>query len=125
MNLVVVRHFEANMSKKYLFRLPDDVSVDAGDYVICNTKNGESLGQCCTSNFRGDPDVVTKFWGGCGKEIKPVLKALRPCVLEYPEDKTDEQRMKDGINAMINLSGVINANMVKAPEAHYGAYEKD
>lgn len=124
MNLVIVRHFETNTGSKFLFRLPDDVNIDAGDYVICTTNKGDCLGQCCTGNFRADPETMKRLWGAT-KEIKPILSVLRPSVLEYPEDKANEQRMKDGINAMINLSGVINANMVKAPEAHYGAYEKD
>lgn len=84
MNLVIVKH--PNDSGKYLFKVPDGVTLDAGTMVACDTARGKDQpGFCATATFEGDPEVVAPMWGGNAKAIKPVTKVLREFVLEWPE----------------------------------------
>lgn len=83
-NFVVVRHLYDN--GRYLFYVPDDVTLDAGTAVICETKrNSNEPGVCITGTFQADPEVICPMWGTQPKYMKRVVKILREFVLEWPE----------------------------------------
>ena len=83
MNMVVVRH--PNDNGKYIFTVPENVELDAGTLVSCETRRGEQPGVCMTSSFRADPSAICPLWNTSEKEMKRVLKVLREIYLEWPE----------------------------------------
>ena len=94
MNLVVLRHM--NDSGKYLFRVPEDVTLDAGTTVLCTTKRGKNQpAVCVTPSFKADLAVVAPMWGAQPKHMQRVTSVLREFVLEWPEepepDNSDDQ----------------------------------
>ncbi len=49
MNIVIVKH--ENCGTKYVFLVPDDKSLKAGDLVRIDTKYGETLATCLCDSF--------------------------------------------------------------------------
>lgn len=85
MNFVVVKH--PNDSGKYLFCVPEDVELDAGTLVACDTARGANQpGICATSTFHADPDAVCPLWGTQKERLKRVTKVLREHILEWHEE---------------------------------------
>ena len=83
-NFVVVRH--AYESGRYLFLVPEDVTLDPGTAVICETKrSSHEPGVCITGTFKADPEVICPLWGTQPKAMKRVIKVLREFALEWPE----------------------------------------
>ena len=61
-NFVIIKHLQD--SGKFLFRVPKDVILDAGDQIVCDTVRGkDQLGVCCCNSFFADPEVVCKLFG--------------------------------------------------------------
>lgn len=52
MNLVIVKH--ENCGRKYLFEVPDNYYVSAGDLVKVRNKKGEALATCLCDSFNLD-----------------------------------------------------------------------
>ena len=93
-NFVVVRHMYDN--GRYLFLVPDDVVLEAGTAVICETrKSSREPGVCLTGTFRAEPDVICPLWGTAPKNMKRVVKVLREFVLEWPEGTEPEEDEDD------------------------------
>lgn len=89
MNFVIVRHM--NDTGKYLFRLPEDVTVDAGTPVLCNTKRGRDVpAVCVTSSFHADPDVIVPLWGTQVSNLQKVTTVLREFKLNWPDEPETE-----------------------------------
>ena len=86
MNFVVVKH--PNDNGKYLFRVPEDVTLDAGTLVACETvRSSNEPGICITSSFKADPDFILPAWGTHVGKMKRVLKILREHLLDWPEEE--------------------------------------
>ena len=49
MNIVIVKH--ENCGAKYVFLVPEDKTLKAGDLVRVNTKRGEILATCLCDSF--------------------------------------------------------------------------
>lgn len=49
MNVVIVKH--ENCGAKYVFLVPEDKTLKAGDLVRVNTKRGETLATCLCDSF--------------------------------------------------------------------------
>lgn len=52
MNVVIVK--QENCGAKYLFLVPEDKALRAGDLVKVNTKRGEAFATCLCDNFTVD-----------------------------------------------------------------------
>ncbi len=52
MNVVIVKH--ENCGAKYVFLVPEDKTLKAGDLVKTNTKRGETLATCLCDSFAVD-----------------------------------------------------------------------
>ena len=52
MNVVIVRH--ENCGAKYVFLVPEEKSLRAGDLVKVNTRRGETLATCLCDSFTVD-----------------------------------------------------------------------
>ena len=88
MNMVVCRH--GTDSGRYLFRMPENVTIDAGALVMVETKYGVQNAQCVTNSFHADPEVICPLWGTQPEKMKRVLSVLFEHDLEWP-DETDIQ----------------------------------
>ena len=66
MNVVIVKH--ENCGAKYVFLVPEDKTLRAGDLVKVNTKRGETLATCLCDSFT--VDVTDK------EKIKNVFNAF-------------------------------------------------
>ena len=59
---VIVKHVMD--SGKFLFYVPKDVVLEAGNKVVCDTSRGtDQLGVCCCDSFVADPEVVCPLFG--------------------------------------------------------------
>lgn len=91
---VIVRHMYDN--GRYLFYVPEDVELDPGTAVICETKRSKAEpGVCLTSTFTADPEVICPLWWTQPKSMKRVMKVLREFVLEWPEGSEPEPEDDD------------------------------
>ena len=84
MNLVVVKH--PNDSGKYVFRIPEDVTIDAGTLVMVDTARGIQPAVCATGSFHADPEVCVPMFGGNAKNLKRVLSVLLENKMEWPDE---------------------------------------
>ena len=90
-NFVVVKHIQD--SGKYLFYVPKNVSLSAGDKVVCDTSRGnDQLGVCCCDSFLADPAVVLPLFGTQEKNMKRVTGYVSYEKFEeaYAEEEYDE-----------------------------------
>jgi len=90
MNVVLVAH--PNASGKFMFKVPEDVKLRAGDLVLCNTKrDGKAIGLCLTDSFiPDDPEKIASLWGSNVKGMRPVIGKLNPEMYAYdPPEETD------------------------------------
>ena len=61
-NLVIIKHLQDG--GKYLFKVPKEVNLHAGDKIVCNTARGtDQLGICCCDSFYADPEVMCPLFG--------------------------------------------------------------
>lgn len=75
---VIVKHMEN--SGKYLFFVPMNQELFAGDAVICDTSRGkDQLGTCCCDAFMADPDVICPLFGTYEKNMKYVAGKVLVC----------------------------------------------
>ena len=92
MNMVVIKH--PNDNGKYLFQVPEDIDLDAGTLVMCDTMRGESPGVCATGTFRADPEVICPMWGTQPRLMKRITKVLYETVLDWspvPDGSENEE----------------------------------
>lgn len=89
MNVVVCKH--PNDNGKYLFEVPKDEALFAGDYVLVSTKKSPSeIALCITDSFvPEDPEAIAKLWGSNTKTICPVVAKLYKDEFVY-EAKAEE-----------------------------------
>ena len=90
MNMVVIKH--PNDNGKYIFRVPDDVELDVGTMVLCETARGINPGICATGTFRADPEIICPMWGTQPKGLKRILSHLIQNNLEWPDEPEPETK---------------------------------
>ena len=93
MNMVVVRHPES--TGRYLFKVPEDVTFDAGTLVMCETCRGEQPGVCVTASFNAVPEEICKLWGTSPKQMKRILAYMLRSELEWPDEPKQESPVDD------------------------------
>lgn len=89
-NYVIIKHTAD--SGKYLFRVPQKISLKAGDMVLANTKRGANqLGICCCDSFFAEPETVMPLFGTCEKNMAFVTGRVEyDLFTEAMEDEHDE-----------------------------------
>lgn len=70
MNVVIVKH--ENCGAKYVFLVPEDKTLKAGDLVKVNTKRGETLATCLCDSFAVDATDKEKDKG----KMKSIFNAF-------------------------------------------------
>lgn len=63
-NLVFIKH--ENRFKTFLFQVPIDISLKAGEKVFVNTIKGEAIGDCVTDSFIVDEYTANQIITGTG-----------------------------------------------------------
>ena len=84
MNMIVCRH--PGDSGKYIFMVPEDVSIDVGTLLNVETGRGTQPAQAITGSFHADPEIICPMWGTQPKKMKRVLSYLLENALEWPEE---------------------------------------
>ena len=89
MNIIVCRH--PGDSGKYMFKVPEDITIDAGTLLKVETGRGEQPAQAITSSFKADPEIICPLWGTQPKKMKRVLSYLLENALEWPEESDPQE----------------------------------
>ena len=90
MNFVAVKHPKDNRS--FIFELPMNTTVLAGQWVVVDTKMRDNeIAICVTPSFTGVPDVICPLWGTTKRQMKRVKKLLRESTLKYEDDEEREE----------------------------------
>ena len=88
-NVVLVKH--PNDKEKYIFKVPDGKSLDAGDRVLCNTIRGHGqMGICITNSFPILEVQLKEWYGFSFNQLKPVVGILRPVMWVYEGERNAE-----------------------------------
>ena len=75
--IVVVKH--PNCGTPYTFKVPKDVDLEVGEYVLCNTKRSKcEIGQCITPSFEIIEPKLQSFYGRTVDQLQPVVGRLKP-----------------------------------------------
>ena len=90
MNVVICAH--PNTSGLYMFKVPDAVTLRAGDYVLCQTKRDSmAIAMCLTDSFKPDaPEKIAAIWGSNIRGMRPIIGKLVPEMYAYePAEEQD------------------------------------
>lgn len=83
--IVVVKH--QNCNGKFVFKVPDQIDLSVGEYILCNTirKLGE-VGECTTPSFEINERQLREFYGVGIANLAPVIGRLKPRMFVYPSE---------------------------------------
>ena len=77
--IVVVKH--PNCGTHYVFKVPNGVNLDAGDYILCDTKKRMcEIGRCTTPSFEIIEPQLIEFYGRTINQLQPIVGMLKPCM---------------------------------------------
>lgn len=90
MNIVICAH--PNSSGRFLFRVPEDVKLRAGDLVLCDTRRDHSaIAMCLTDSFKpSEPEKIAAIWGSNVDSMRPVIAKLNPEMYVYDPPKEQD-----------------------------------
>ena len=97
--IVIIRHAE---NGKYLFRVPQDKHLKAGDMVLCQTRRGIVPGMCCCDSFDTDKEETIKKAFGLSENV-----ALAPIIGDYQFNMWGGH---DGEQSTIDFDSVLRGN---------------
>lgn len=85
---VIVKHIQD--SGKFLFYVPKDVTLKAGNKVVCDTSRGtDQLGVCCCDSFLAEPEVICPIWGTQPQKMRYVTGIVS--YEKFDADDEDEE----------------------------------
>lgn len=86
--IVTVKH--PNCNTPYTFSVPDHLGLNAGDYVLCDTKthNYPQVAQCITPSFRVSEDILKGLLNIAPTKLRPIVAYLS--VEWCREEKTED-----------------------------------
>lgn len=82
MNVVIVKHEKSD--KHYLFIVPRNNKLSAGDLVLLDTKNGNQIGFCISDSFttpKGE-NTAMKLYQAFGLNDEPSARVIGKLTLE-------------------------------------------
>lgn len=87
--IVTVKHPNCNIP--YTFSVPESLNLDAGDYVLCDTKthNYPQVAQCITPSFTVSEDILKGPLNISPAKLRPIVAHLS--AEWYKEEKKDEE----------------------------------
>ena len=87
--IVVVKH--PNCATQYVFKVPKNVTLDCGDYILCSTKkNPCEIGRCVTPSFEIIEPQLIELYGRSVCQLQPVVGKLKPCMFLLKFDPDGE-----------------------------------
>lgn len=86
--IVTVKH--PNCNTPYTFSVPERLNLDAGDYVLCDTKTHAypQVAQCITPSFRVSEDILKGLLNIAPTKLRPIVAHLS--VEWCREEKTED-----------------------------------
>lgn len=85
---VIIKHIQDN--GKYLFKVPKNVHLSAGDKIVCETCRGsDQLGVCCCDSFVADEEMMCGFFGTQTNKLRYVTGRVEYDKFD-PEDEDDD-----------------------------------
>lgn len=93
MNVVIVKHDRSE--KHYLFIVPDNKKLSAGDLVLCDTQNGSQIGFCVSDSFTTpkNANAAMKLYQAFGLNDVPSASVIERFTLE-DWSKSDNTQMQ-------------------------------
>jgi len=94
----VVTVLHPNCNTPCTFKVPENLSLTIGDYVLCKTKKSDipQVAQCITPSFIILESQLKTFYGITTGNLKPVVGVLKPvmCMIGGDEknDSSDGQQ---------------------------------
>ena len=77
---VIVKH---NNGGKFLFYVPENEYLSAGDQVVCDTKhNPREPGVCCCDSFLAEPEIILPLFGTHEKSMKYVVGRIQEILFD-------------------------------------------
>ena len=85
---VIVKHIQDN--GKYLFKVPKNVTLEAGDKIVCDTSRGnDQLGICCCDSFLADAEMMCRLFGTQVNKLRWVTGRVEYDKFDPEEDDDD------------------------------------
>ena len=87
--VVTVKHQGCNIP--YTFRVPENMTLDVGDFVMCKTKKHPvpQVGKCMTPSFRIGDFQLEELYQIKPQNLMPVVGILRPVMYAFEDVKSD------------------------------------
>lgn len=89
--IVTVKHPKCNVP--YTFSVPKALDLDAGDYVLCDTKthNYPQVAQCITPSFRVSEDILKGLLNIAPTKLRPIVAHLSVEWCREPEENDNDR----------------------------------
>lgn len=88
---VIVKHIQGG--GKYLFYVPKDVTLEAGDKVVCDTSRGaDQLGVCCCDSFVAEPKDICPLFGTQPEKMRYVTGIVTYNKFDTTDEEEDEKQ---------------------------------
>lgn len=74
---VIIQHALTGIGAKYLFLVPVSHKLLAGEYVLCDTRQGDNqIGVCVCDSFMAEPDVIMPLFNTKESKMRTVKAVL-------------------------------------------------
>lgn len=89
--VVIVKH--PNCGVPYTFRVPVVAELEAGDYVLCETKTSKipQIARCITPSFWISDAQLKELHGIDPNALKPVVGILEPVMFPYKAGENSDK----------------------------------
>ena len=88
--IVTVKH--PNNNTPYTFRVPANMELTPGDYVLCSTRSHKvpQVARCITPSFMILGIQLKEFYGISPEVLMPVVGILKPKMYAYESECDDD-----------------------------------
>ncbi len=89
--IVTVKH--PNCNTPYTFSVPERLDLDAGDYVLCDTKTHAypQVAQCITPSFRVSEEILKGPLNIAPTNLRPIVAHLVAVWCKEPEENGNDR----------------------------------
>ena len=83
--IVTVKH--QGCTVPFTFKVPENMTLDVGDYVLCKTRNHKTpqVGKCITPSFRIGDFQLGELYGITSQNLMPIVGILRPVMYAFED----------------------------------------
>ena len=85
--IVTLKH--PNNNNPFTFRVPPNLDLKPGDFVLCNTSKSDipQVGKCITPSFMLLECQLREFYGIAPHNLSPVVGILQPKMYAYESER--------------------------------------